>query len=93
MVPEDFKVHSAWVESYGGQTIKVAWREDDEEEAEYREMGWGPFSKRLIAILAGIAGVVIVCLLALAVANGVYQAVFGTVCHVFPTLPAPRATP
>lgn len=93
MVPQDFQIAAAWVESYGGHSHKVTPYEDDEEEAEYRETGWAPFLKRTAAVLAGVTVVVLICLFGLAVAEGVYTAITAGVCALPHLLPTPAASP
>lgn len=94
VVPADFKIASAWVESYGGQSHRITITEDDEEEdAEYREVGWRPFLGRLVVVLAGVTVVVLICLFGLAVAEGIYNALTAAVCAIPHILPIPSVSP
>lgn len=99
MVPADFQVHSAWIESFGGNSLKITVHEDEEvEDAEwFSPESWAPFLRRTAAVLSGVTVVVIICLLALAVATAVHTAILHNLvesCGLqIPTLPKPTITP
>lgn len=80
-VPEDFIVASAWVMDPREHQHRVTFREEYDEDAEWTEVpSWGPFIKRTVIILAGIAAVVVVVLFALAVSEALYNLISTGVC-------------
>lgn len=99
MVPEDFRIAGAWVESYAGNSLKITIHEDaEEEDAEwFSPESWGPFLRRLGAVVFGVTVVVTLSLLALAVATAVHTAIIHNLvesCGLqIPTLPKPTITP
>lgn len=94
-IPADVRPYKVWVETHGGHSMAAAYRDiEEEEDAEYREVGWGPYMRWLLPRV-GVAFVLfgLIVPVFLGLGDGIYQAAAGTYCHIFPAIPTPRLTP